>query len=67
MHSTNVAAWSTTDVADLNATNVAALSGATDKADLSVATDVADLSATDSWFQNCCSAASVAAVKVLQL
>ena len=47
VHSTNVAAWSTTDVADLNGTDVAALSGATDIANLSVATDVADLSATN--------------------
>jgi len=47
VHSTNVAAWSTANVADLNVTDVAALSGANDIADLSVATDVADLSATD--------------------
>jgi len=30
MHSTNVAAWNTANVADLSTTDVAALSGATD-------------------------------------
>ena len=41
VHSTNVAAWSTTDVTDLKANDVAAVSVATDVADLS-ATDISD-------------------------